>query len=358
MFLTFTCFLWMAGKLEFHQVRTLAEVPADQDLFLEQVVYIDIDDRGRFYASNFPSAQVFFWNKDGSHAGVFGRKGEGPGEYNFGSSLGPPRGYVNQWEDRIYIYDGGSRSVNILDRDHQFIRRVTFEGLGGMINGFHVIGKQRFLFYDSYFCQEKACRRILEYDGKGNLVKTWREADDDTWSLVDSQGSQVNLYIFQPTLVMGMHLGRGEVVLAHAAKPILDVHDLNGKLKRSLTLPIPLKPVTREDRDEFYAQSWMKNNKHVIPHFPEQKSYFDQVLCLDDGYLVYHLSPLYGVADGFMVDLDGKMRGRFTLNCGEGGGLFAPRGRVMVAMVDEDGEFHLKEMRIGKRAGTTGGGGE
>ena len=341
-----SCLLLMAESLECRKIRTLERIPVEKDFFLEQVVFIDIDDQGRTYVTNYPSAQVFYWNKDGSFDGVFGRKGEGPGEYGFGAALGPPRGYISVVDDRIYIYDGGSRSVSILTRDHGFIRRVTFEGLGGMINGFQVLGKERFLFYDSYFCAEKACRRILEYDGTGQLVKSWREVDDDTWSLVDAAGTKVNLFLFQPTLVMGLHRGRGEVVLAHAANPVLDIHDLTGNKLRSLTLPIPKKPVTKDDIAEFYDQEWMKNNDHIKAHFPEEKSYFDQILCLDEGYLVYHLSPLHGTADGFLVGLDGKMKGRFTLECGEGGGLFAPRGRLMAALVDEEGEFHLTEMRI------------
>lgn len=342
-----TLLLLLVDPVEFKPVLTLADVPAEQELYLQNVLHIEIDDKGRFYASDFPSARVFYWNPDGSYAGYFGSKGEGPGEYSFAASLGPPMGYVNVLDDKIYIYDGGSRMVSVLDRSFKFIKRVTFEGLGGKINNFHVLEEDRFLFYDSYFCEKKACRRLLVYDDKGTLLQTWMESPDLTWAADESNG-RVNLYIWEPIPVVDFSRSRNQAVVAHSSRPLIELWSPAGEKKRSLTLDIPRKAVTRDDIDEYNDQDWVKGNESVKIIFPDEKDYFDQVLTTNAGYLVYHMSPLYGIADGYLVDWNGKVQGRFTLPCGEGGTLYAPRGRIMAAIVDEEGEFILRELTIEK----------
>jgi len=337
----------MAGDVTFEPTLTLENPPEEKDLYLQSVLHIEIDDKGRFYASDFPSARIFYWKPDGSFEGTFGRKGEGPGEFNFGASLGPPMGYINVLEDKIYIYDGASRTVTVLDRAFEFVDRITFDGLGGKINNFHVLGPGRFLFYDSYFCEEKACRRALIYNEKGQLTATWRETPDDTWSLNQNNG-KVYLYIWQPTLATDFSRLRGEAVIAHSSEPSLDIFSPKGEKLRTVTMDIPKKSVTQDDIDEYNAQTWLRDNDQVKPVFPDEKSYFDQILTLKDGYLVYHASPLYGIAEGYLVDWNGKALGRFRLACGEGGGLFAPRGRLMAAIVDDAGDFQLRELKAVK----------
>ncbi|MDJ0836094.1 MAG: hypothetical protein QNK37_06220 [Acidobacteriota bacterium] len=340
------CYLvLMTGKVTLEPIKTLAEVPEELDLYLQNVLYIEIDQSGRYLASDFPTAKVHYWEKDGSYAGSFGAKGEGPGEFSFAASLGPPMGHIYAVGDFIYIYDGGSRKVSIFDKQYQFVRRITFEKLGGKINTFHVPRPNRFLFYDSYFCGEAACRRVLLYDDKGKLLKTWRESPDKTWSR-DEANNRTNLYIWEPTLAVDFSHERGEAVIGHGSKPLLDVFDRDGNLKRTLTLPIAKPLVQPEDIDEFNEQEWMKGNKYVKAIFPDEMAYFEYVLTIKEGYLVYHLSPLYGKARGYLLDFDGKMKGRFQLLCGEGGGLFSSRGKLLAALVDEEGDFHLHELKV------------
>ncbi|CAM2070008.1 hypothetical protein SCOR_31830 [Sulfidibacter corallicola] len=343
-------FLWMMlftgpSKITFTPIKTLAPLPEDQDIYLQNVIHVEVDETGRYYVSDFPSARIYMWNPDGSYAGFFGGKGEGPGEFVFAAALGPPMGHVYQTGERTYVYDGANRAVSVFDAERRFVARVTLQGLGGKINAFHVLERDRFLFYDSYFCEEKACRRILEYDGKGNLTKTWSTSPDNTWQHVKATG-KVKLFIWEPIPVVDFSRKRGEVVLAHSQAPMLTVYDRKGREKRKVTLDIPRKQVTREDIAEYNAQPWLKDANHVVPVFPDQKDYFDRILTLDQGYLLYHLSPFYGRANGYLVDFDGKLMGRFELACGEGGGLFAPYGRLMAALIDEEGDISVHEMKV------------
>ncbi|CAM2005394.1 hypothetical protein [Acanthopleuribacter pedis] len=333
------------GPVTLEPVRTLTPPPEDQDLFLQNILHVEIDDDGIFYATDFPSARIYRWRPDGGFDGFFGGKGQGPGEFGFAAALGPPLGYINRVDGNFYIYDGASRTLSILNKQHEFVRRVTFEKLGGKINGFHALSSKRFLFYDSYFCDEKPCRRILEYNDQGKLIKSWHDSPDKTWEH-NRNTNKVKLFIWEPIPVLHFSRQRGEVVLAHSSRPVLEVYDSQGTLKRTLTLEIPRPEVTKDDIAEYNAQPWLKDAPQVVPVFPDQKNYFNRVLTVKEGYLVYHLSPFHGIAKGYLVDFDGKLKGRFTWECGEGGGLFAPRGRLMSARIDDEGDLAIQELRL------------
>jgi len=333
------------GNVTFTPVRTLENPPEDQDLFLQNVLHMEIDTKGRILASDYPSARVYYWEADGSYAGYFGNQGQGPGEFSFAGSFGPPMGQIYAVEDRIYIYDSRPRTLSIFDVDYRFIRTITLEKLGGKINTFHVLEKNRFLFYDSYFCEDEACRRLLVYDGEGNLAETWRTVPDKTWAR-NASTERTDLFIFAPTLAVDFNRRRGEVAVAHTDSPVLEILDVGGKQKRSVKLEIPAQSVQQEDIDEFHEQDWMKGPESPKAIFPDEKSYFDWILSIAEGYLVYHLSPVEQIAEGYLVGYDGAVKGRFSLPCGEGGGMWSTRGRLFSATIDSAGDFALTEMKV------------
>lgn len=343
-----TC-VWLlllcVGPIQFETVKTYENLPEDEDLFLSNVLYMEEAPDGRLYASDFPSAKVHYWNADGTYAGSFGRKGEGPGEFVFGAALGPPMGYIYALGDQLFIYDGASRTINIFNNEHQFIKRIQFDKLGGKINNVHVLAPDSYLLYDSYFCDDKACRRILNYNDQGKLVATWRTTDDDTWAMNDSNG-KVKLFIWQPTFASDFSRERNEFVLCHTSEPKLEVFDPAGKKLRDVSLQIPRKVVSKEDQAEFMQQRWVQGNQTLEIIFPEEKNYFESILTLPQGYLVYHKSAIEGTIDGYLVDFKGKILGRFKRAIGQSGGLFASRGKLYGAIIDDDGDFSLQQLQL------------
>lgn len=335
----------MVGPIEFETVRSFAPLPEEADLFLSNVLYMEETANGRVYVSDFPSAKVHYWKADGTYDGNFGRKGKGPGEFIFGAALGPPMGYIYGLNDQLFIYDGASRTINIFNADHTFVKRVQFDRLGGKINNVHVLKPDRYLLYDSYFCNEKACRRLIHYNDQGTLLDTWRTADDDTWAMNDSNG-KVKLFIWQPTFATDFSRERGELVVAHTDTPDLDVYNLEGEKLRTVKLAIPRKLVSEEDKAEFKQQRWVQGNDTLEILFPEEKNYFEFILTLPQGYLVYHKSAIEGTIDGFLVDFNGAIKGRFNRAIGQSGGLFASRGKLFGALIDEDGDFALQELKL------------
>ena len=334
-----------ATTVNLKPILNLEPIPTEKEQYLQFTLHVEIDFSGNFYIPDYPSGKIFFWDQTGKFQGSFGQKGEGPGEFTFAASLGGPRGYIYFVEDRIYVYDGGNRTLSEFDENRRFIQRIILQGLGGMINNCQVPAKNRFVFYDSYFCEDTACRRIDIYNGKGIVSKEIIHDPDKTWSR-DEAHNRVNLYIFEPTLAMDYSSLRKELAYAQTSQPYLNIMDDQGTLKRKIKLEIPKVMVQREDIDEFHAQDWMKGNAGIKAIFPTEKAYFDRILTLKEGYLVFHMSPLYRKTRGYLLDFEGKMQGKFSIDCGEGGGLYDPRDRLIAVVVDDQGDFQIQEMAL------------
>ena len=75
---------------------------------------------GRIVIANSGSRELRVFNADGSHAGTWGRRGEGPGEFTYGPSA------VALWPgDSIAASNRGGREVSLFDLDGNHGRDVT-----------------------------------------------------------------------------------------------------------------------------------------------------------------------------------------------------------------------------------------
>jgi hypothetical protein len=68
---------------------------------------IDVDSRGEVYVSDFPDARITVLSGDGSVVRTIGRKGQGPGEYQFISNVQLLGG------DSLLVYDQGLNRVTV-----------------------------------------------------------------------------------------------------------------------------------------------------------------------------------------------------------------------------------------------------
>ena len=81
---------------------------------------------GRIVVSDAGSYQVRIFGPDGSALGIWGREGEGPGEFRSIRVMGPLGG------DTVVILDGSLRRISLLDPDLGFIGQSTIDEEVGM----------------------------------------------------------------------------------------------------------------------------------------------------------------------------------------------------------------------------------
>ena len=87
---------------------------------------------GAIVVADAGSSEIRFYDASGRFASKSGRPGEGPGEYQFLTSLGEGPG------DSLWVYDFGSRRFTILTSDGRSVRTVS---VGGMLSGLEAVGR-------------------------------------------------------------------------------------------------------------------------------------------------------------------------------------------------------------------------
>ena len=77
---------------------------------------------GRIVIANMGNSELRVFNADGSHAGTWGGRGEGPGEFTYGPSA------VALWPgDSIAALNPGGRRLSLFDLDGNHVRDVAFD---------------------------------------------------------------------------------------------------------------------------------------------------------------------------------------------------------------------------------------
>ncbi len=331
--------------------KTMSAIPEDADNFLSLPLDLTVDDRGRVFVADANAKTVFVWNKDGSFAGNFGKEGAGPGEFSFWQF--GPQAYLGTSGDRIYVFDGGRRTINIFDADFNFISSTSYQMKGGRgrANYFKVASEDMFVINARSFGRDTPPKQLVGlYDMDGEMVHGITEVDDKTFEMQGNGSGRptgMTINAFSPQMVVHYDDRTKRVIVADSGRPSFDIYALDGKPIMTVNLEIPHLDVTDEDIAEYKEIRWIKNSSFVKPAFPDKKAYFTHILPLADGtFLVFEQSPFYRNVTGVRVDERGKVQQKLSYSCGEDGSLYGANGRVFAVATDDEGEFMVHELAL------------
>ena len=346
MLLTFSFF--MDNNQPFESVLRLQPID-DDEWFVQGPGDILVDDQNRIHVVDLTAKTIFVWDKNGQYLQNYGRPGQGPGEFTFNSQFGGPQGYLSQVDGKFYIYDGGARNVSVFGEDLKYTSSSSFQIEAGRAEQFRIIEKDLYLiFFSSYFA-EVPYRKIATYKDPATQLVEFQKAKDNTWhSSGDGNNRQVVLHAYTDALSMTYNQANGEVIVGDSSKPSFSVYDVKGSLVRSVRVALSQRELTQADKDEWNDMRWFRGQSFFKVSFPETKAFYDQVLPVGDkGYLVFLRSPNEARCEGIMVNKEGKTLDKFTLVCGNGGGLFGSRGRIFAVTTNDDGDYSINELRFG-----------
>jgi len=330
--------------------KTMAPLPDDADNFLSLPLDLTVDEKGRVFVADANAKTVFVWNEDGSFAGNFGKEGSGPGEFSFWSF--GPQAYLGAANGKIYVFDGGRRTINVFDENFEFVSSTgyTMKGGQGRVNYFKVADEGMFVINARSFGRDQDPKQLVGlYDTEGELVHRITERPDKTFEMQGSGGrpSGMTINAFSPQMVVHFDDRTERVIVADSGRPSFDLYDLEGKQIKTVNLRIPHPDVTDADVAEYKEVRWIKNSNFVKPAFPDKKAYFTHIMPLADGsFLVVEQSPFYRNVSGVRVDEDGKILGKVSYSCGEDGSLYGADGRVFAVSLDEMGDFRVHELSL------------
>ncbi len=339
--------------LKVEVVRSYGEVTGKTDVFLQGPGDLTLDDQGRLHVLDLRARNVLVWDKQGKYIGSYGKPGQGPGELQINGTAGGPQGYISAIGDTLYIYDGGARRLSLFNNDMSFREAIPFNIEGGRVEVFRPLGKDAFLVFNSSYFSDVPFRRVAIFNRAKTSEQQVLKVPDTTWRYSGSGNDRkVELQAYAPSLQIAVNEATGKVALGDGGKTAFDLYDFKGKKLKSVEVKLVRKEVTKEAKEEFSAQNWIKqSNGFFTAAFPERRAFYDRLLAVGkDRYLLFLVSPVKGNVDGYLVNEAGETLGRFTYACGEGGALYTSRGRLFTCRTNEDGDFTVEELLIGGKA--------
>jgi DNA-binding beta-propeller fold protein YncE len=281
--------LYPNAEFIWEEELSIGEEDGDSNYVFYRAYNIVVDSKENIYVLDTGNHRVQVFNKEGSFLYSFGKKGEGPGEFQM------PFGMCIFEDEKLYILDGQTRRVSI------------FKVIGEFINSFDIIdGSAQYLYLDDYenLYYAKSIMgktpgdrtiNVSKYNFKGDLLATFHEVSDNRMKIVRN-GSNVSFIIkmFLPRTVWSVS-SQGNLFSGLGDKYHIDVKNSEGKLMRTINREWQPISVTSDDKKDVLDQTQklstpMKNEVE----FEDTKPAFSRFLVDDSQNLWIQLYTEFG----------------------------------------------------------------
>jgi len=338
----------MAAELKPNVVRTLAELPEDTDYFLQVPASFDIDESGAYYVVDWIAQVIFKWDSKGEFERVIGKPGGGPGEFVFMGS-GGPQGYLGIVENKLFIYDGGRRAVQMFDTKGEFLGSEGLQMQLGRTNNFYIADANNWVIQHGTFTQDPPMLTVSIFNTETKKHKNVVERVDTGWERKSSGGQTTGVVIkgFSEGLVTAFNRSNNQLIVGYSGEPFFNIYDLEGNHVKKVKVNRARRDVEKADKAEFDELPWIKNSQFFTTSFPEKMPYYNGITPVGKKhFMVYEISPFYRKVNGVLIEDTGEVLGRFNFKCGENGAILGANGRVLRVNIDDEGFFSLEELNF------------
>lgn len=221
----------------------------------------DVDSEGNIYFMQQRTSGSFIYkfDKNGNFLALLGKKGQGPGEIQFPTSLA-----INS-RNELIIIDSSSRKLIILDNRGAFIKEIK---LGSNIYAVFPLQDRKYLIVKSLAIPEAIDTQILSYilcDSELNEIKEINRVNIphmDKLEKINGIGEQVLFQISPDRIYLGNAKEGYEIWM----------FDLNGNLVRKIRKEYKPVPITEETK-RLYMRRWDR-----LPMEIREKVFFPKLM--------------------------------------------------------------------------------
>lgn len=310
------------------------------ELLFGSIVSVCEDGQGDFYVLDQKEQKVLKFSPVGRRLGAFGRKGQGPGDFQSPGRIAfTPAGELAVFEDIAL--------VSFHRTDGAFLRRLDLNGRLGI--GY--VGPDRFYGWD---WEPEAQLQVL-VDAKNAVVGTFHSIPRDRFSAVlpDETGRMVMFNYSHEAYVPRFLYAYGDGLSAVGISDRYEIALLDGKARTAATLRRDIQPPKISARERDYlergladfvkSKNWPERvARELAKKIPAAKAIVREVLVSPDRIFVFRF-PSDITAERAQWPVDVFMRDGAYLGAAElpDVPLFISRGAMFFAGEDADGNVYL-----------------
>jgi hypothetical protein len=357
-------------RLVFQEDLTIGVNEGDENYMFGQVVYLNTDDDGNFYVTDWDRKRIQKYDRQGRYVRTIGRKGQGPGEFQ------------NVWrpefdaDGHLYVLDIVARSISFFDKESgQFLRQIKLPAQ------FHATLMDR----QGHFVAEKT---IIEESPKGRKYTTIyglfdvqpqiiREFLRTVWepregpgsgeaALIGSLANTLSDQAFKP--VPSYFLApNDDIWIGYPQTYEIRIYGHDGEPKRTIRRDYDPSPVTPKDKARFLEEQGsdffrflpapgqaLKGKIIDAVRFPDNKPAYVSFALMENGWLAVVVdSPQKDVALFDLFDEKGRYTAQFEAAI-PSEGLFFKNGKAYAVQTTEEGYKFIKRYRFANASGPKG----
>jgi len=132
---------------EFIEDLSIGVIEGDENYIFSTPVDVDSDNEGNIYVLDYTECNIKKYDKNGNFIKLFGRKGQGPGEFQAAYCM-----FISK-QNEIFVKDAGSRKIEQFSQNGEYERTYNFD----MYYYFKLIGEKNFIV-DHFAYDEEGIR--------------------------------------------------------------------------------------------------------------------------------------------------------------------------------------------------------
>ncbi len=277
-------------RIVFKEELSIGEIEGDENYMFGEFISFNTDDEGNFYVSDIDNHRIQKYDAKGKYLMTIGRKGQGPGEFEYLSKPQFDKG------NNLYIYDLGNKRISFFDRDGKFLRQINAPRMSTEI----AINSENMIIGSSRkFSREKDSYKVFKafgiFDEEFNQVKILFKDEESNKRIEGGRGLSAPQMLFQPYLIFDL-TDSDMIYTGYPEKYEVKIYDPRGKLSRVIQRDCDPKPVTNEDKEDIYERSRKHLSEGGIPEhlikrfikmitFAKYKPVYQRFTLMENGWL-------------------------------------------------------------------------
>ncbi len=238
-------------RIIFDEELSIGQVEGDDNYMFSGLISFSTDRDGNFYVSDHGNLRILKYNPEGKHLLTFGRKGQGPGEFQSMTAVRFDK------DDNLYIGDVTSRRICFFNKEGNFLRQINmpsaYENIFLNSKDFIVASKEEqkpesnalniitiLGLFDQTFNTLAELHRIekkIELSGSPGR---------DMSARLQIMANMINLVVFQPYIFL-TSAENDFIYVGYPEKYEINIYSPQGKLIKKIEREYDPVPVSKKD---------------------------------------------------------------------------------------------------------------